>query len=282
MITVRLLGGLGNQMFQYAAAYSLSERLGTSVAIDPTAFDLDRQRDYQLSAFCIDADFADVRLPPGRTARVLRRLRGPIREYRNFDATFDPDFFSVPDGAALNGWFQSWRYAAPVETGLRARFALQSPLSANSAMIAGRISGESRAVSLHVRRGDYLSPETAPIHGAMTLAYYERAIAVLRGLLGYEPHFFLFSDDPGWVRENLAGLGAHTLVEGQEAAPWEDLALMSQCRHHIIANSSFSWWGAWLNPRPDKWVIAPRQWFTPETLREKNICDLLPPEWIAV
>lgn len=282
MITVRLIGGLGNQMFQYAAAYALAQRLGTSVAIDPTAFDHDRQRDYLLSAFNIDADFADIRLPPGRTARILRRLRGPRREYRNFDATFDPGFFSLPDGAALNGYFQSWRYFAPAEAAIRQHFTLQSPLSPKAAALAAEIAATPLPVSLHVRRGDYLSPESASVHNSIGLPYYERAIAVLRGLLAAEPHFFLFSDDPAWVRENLSGLGVHTVVEGQHAAPWEDLALMALCRHHIIANSSFSWWGAWLNPRPDKWVVAPRQWFTEAVLREKNVADLLPPEWIAV
>jgi hypothetical protein len=282
MITIRLVGGLGNQMFQYAAGYALAQRVGTSVAIDATALELDRLRNYQLGAFCIEATPASVHLPAGRIARVLRRLRGPRREYRNFDSIFDPTFFSLSDGVALNGLFQSWRYLIAAETEIRALFALRSPLSPRAVELATAIASEPSAVSLHVRRGDYLSPETAPIHGAMTLAFYERAIAVLRGLLSNEPHFFLFSDDPEWVRENLGGLGAHTVVEGQDAAPWEDLALMSQCRHHIIANSSFSWWGAWLNPRQDKWVIAPRQWFTAETLREKNVCDLLPPEWIAV
>jgi hypothetical protein len=269
-------------MFQYGAAYALANQHRTSVAIDPTAVDADILRNYHLSAFKIDPVFADVRLPPRRSTRMLRRLRGPRREYRWFDATFDPSFFSLGDGVALNGWFQSWRYFASVEADLRTLFTLQSPLSPRAESLSELIRDEPGAVSIHVRRSDYLKPGTINVHGIVGLQYYQRAIAVLRGLLGYEPHYFLFSDDPDWVRENLAGLGAHTVVEGQEAAPWEDLALMSMCRHHIIANSSFSWWGAWLNPRPDKWVIAPRQWFTPETLREKNICDLLPPEWIAV
>lgn len=282
MITVRLAGGLGNQMFQYAAGYALAQRLGTSLIIDPTAVDLDGKREYQLGALNIEATIAQARAAPTRMTRLLRRLRGPRREYFDPGSAFAATFFSLPDGVALTGYFQSWRYFDHVDTAIRRHFTLRSPLSQRGTMLADEIASKPLAVSLHVRRGDYFSPGSIGVHNSVGLPYYERAIAVLRGLLGADPHFFLFSDDPAWVRNNISGLGAHTVVEGQHAAPWEDLALMALCQHHIIANSSFSWWGAWLNARAEKWVLAPRQWFTPEALRKNNICDLLPPEWITV
>lgn len=280
MIVVRLRGGLGNQLFQYAAAYALAQRRGVSVDLDASCASLDPARPYQLSAFNIEANFADVRLAPGKLTDAIRALHR--KEYRNFGSVFDPSFFSLPDGTALNGYFQSWRYIDPVQPRMREMLTLKSQTSGSARTLVSQIASTAMPVSIHVRRGDYLSPESSRMFNTLGRGYYETAMAVLRGLLGYEPHYFLFSDDPVWVHENLAGLAASTVVEGQDKAPWEDLTLMSQCRHHIIANSSFSWWGAWLNPRPDKWVIAPRQWFTAEALREKNICDLLPPEWIAV
>ena len=136
------------------------------------------------------------------------------------------------------------------------------------------------AVSLHVRRGDYAAdPVVTSMHGLCPLDYYDRAVEYVLGRVS-DPAFFLFSDDPDWVREHLKLRGSVSVVDhnGPDSGS-EDLRLMSLCRHHIIANSTFSWWGAWLDPRPDKLVIAPKRWFADESL---DTSDLLPAGWVKL
>jgi hypothetical protein len=139
-------------------------------------------------------------------------------------------------------------------------------------------------VSVHVRRGDYLKPGTAEVHGILDEPYYRQAIGRIDAVLGREADIFVFSDDATAAERVLEFLPKSRLnhVSGDPARPWEDMALMARCRHHVIANSSFSWWGAWLNRSSEKVVIAPRAWFTANELKRVNTADLYPPGWILI
>lgn len=136
------------------------------------------------------------------------------------------------------------------------------------------------AVSLHVRRGDYVSNLTInQFHGTCSLEYYNQAIAQIAKKVE-TPHFFVFSDDPEWVKSNLKIDYSITIVDHNNADKnYEDIRLMSLCKHHIIANSSFSWWGAWLCRNPNKIVIAPLKWFNDKSI---NTTDLIPDGWIKI
>jgi hypothetical protein len=135
-----------------------------------------------------------------------------------------------------------------------------------------------------VRRGDYLNHGTAEFHGILGESYYREAIDRIDVALGEGADFFIFSDDPAAAEQvlNFMPRSRLTHVYGDAERPWEDMALMARCRHHVTANSSFSWWGAWLNRSPDKIVVAPRAWFAPAELKKRNTADLYPPGWILV
>ena len=162
---------------------------------------------------------------------------------------------------------------------MREEFSFKQPATGRNLEAAAEI-GACNAVSLHVRRGDYAAdPVVMAMHGVCSLDYYARAVEYVLERVS-KPVFFLFSDDPDWVRDHLKVRGSMRVVDqnGPDSGS-EDLRLMVQCKHHIIANSTFSWWGAWLNANPDKLVIAPKRWFADGSL---NTSDLLPTNWVKM
>ena len=238
--TAGYFGWLANQMFQYAATFSLAKHRGV-----PCTFPKNRPNLYEifkLSAY------------PGFTASQ--------RPYQEPHFHHDPGFWNLPDGTELSGYFQSEKYFARYADEIRKEFSFRGmemiPLIS--------------WVSIHVRRGDYLSfPEH---HPPLTMEYYREAMARFPGA-----RFLVFSDDPGWCLLNFRDAGYNVEIStGRSAA--EDMALMAACDHHIIANSSFSWWGAWLSRNPEKRVIAPAAWFGPAKQPPQwDTRDLLPESW---
>ena len=291
-VVIRLVGGLGNQMFQYAAALGLAERQGRALLLDLSAFEAYRLRPYQLDHLKVPQDLYRGRplagpVSPSFAARVVRKLKGDrvFREgvYREPHFHFDPSFFDLSGAEILlDGYFQSPRYFEGVEPMLRARFQPAAPLTPAAAAWVERIGASPCAVSLHVRRGDYLTAATSAVHTALDRGYYDRAVALMQALAGPEAEFFLFSDEPDFMAEAFAALPRAHVVRTDPAASWEDMFLMARCRHNIIANSSYSWWGAWLNTAPDKRVIAPARWFTPDRLAASNVLDLYADDWIQL
>jgi hypothetical protein len=198
---------------------------------------------------------------------------------------YDDAFEAIAEAPImLEGYFQSERYFHAVADRLRGEFTLVEPLGATAKAYSRQIVGAGDfGVSLHVRRGDYVTSATvSAVHTALGLNYYERALSLLRRLLGGEPRVFLFSDEPDFVEEVFAQICDKIVVRSDPLRPWEDMFLMSMCRHHVIANSSFSWWGAWLDPRIDKTVIAPAAWFSREKLSTTNVLDVYPESWILL
>lgn len=277
MIYARLHGRLGNQMFQYAAARGLAARLGVPFALD-TRRAIHKGEGVLTRVFDLDLTTPE-NLPPAQHERPLayyvwRGFGLAPKIYREKGLGYNPAFNSLPDGTYLHGYWQCERYFENIADDIRAAFVPRHPMTPQNAEMAQRIaSGPS--VSLHVRRGDYLA---LGAHGVCDQAYYEAALAALTDGLK-SPTVYVFSDDPQWAKDNLPLPFEKIVVDfNGPDTDYEDLRLMSLCQHNVIANSSFSWWGAWLNSNPDKRVAGPAKWFNDPKL---NNPDILPSRWIT-
>lgn len=290
MVIVRLIGGLGNQLFQYALGRTLAEQHAAQLKLDIRGYESYALYSYALDRFNIIESFAtpdEVRRLRGGgwiAERLPRRLQklNPFRKRsyileRRF--SFDPAVLGSPDDVYLDGYWQSEKYFKNLEEILRRELSVRNSLTGINRELAARIA-DSNAVSLHVRRGDFASnPKTRRVHGLCSVDFYQAAVRRIAETVP-RPHFFIFSDEPEWAAANLRLDHSMTVVAGNDASHgYEDLRLMSLCRHHIIANSSFSWWGAWLNPNPDKIVIAPARWFIGA---RHDTRDLFPPSWQTI
>lgn len=292
MIIVQVIGGLGNQMFQYALGRSLADRLHVALKLDITPFRSYELHQYALWALNIREDLATDSevaqahaLQRTTTLRSLRRAVGlderqTGRYVKEGSFPFASAVLDTPDGSYLEGYWQSERYFSGSRERLRVEFSVRSPLGGLDAEIAAKM-GEGTSVSLHVRRGDYTSnPNTAKTYAVCDEAYYSRCINHIADTV-YDPRFFVFSDEPQWAADNLSIPFTTTVVGHNTAAHnFEDLRLMSLCRHHVIANSSFSWWGAWLGANPSKIVLMPKQWFLDRDA--EYAADIRPPGWIVL
>jgi len=293
MVIVRLMGGLGNQMFQYAAARRLALARQVPLKLDVSEFARSPDRVYALGALNIQEAFAtpeELREVTGPSARGVRRLVFRLRRrfriaygwtwiHERTLSPFDRRVLEARERTYLDGYWQSEQYFGDVADTIRREFTIDFQPDARSRAIADQIA-TTESVSVHVRRGDYVAdPRASRARNVCTPDYYHRSVARIAERVG-TPHLFLFSDDPQWVGANLRFEHPVTLVsENARHREYEDLRLMSACRHHIIANSSFSWWGAWLDPRRDKVVLAPRRWMNDPRVDDR---DVLPPAWIRV
>jgi hypothetical protein len=290
-VSVRVAGGLGNQMFQYAAARALSLRLGVPLTLDLGFYDRRRHRSYGLHALPL-APHAERGLPRGgrlgRWAAALssatRRLVSPtVMVYREPSSAFDEAFLSLKAPVHLLGHFQSTRYFDAVAERVQQELSPPPATDAFSLALAQQMAGANSA-ALHVRRGDYLSnPKNRALFACPGAAYCNAAL----DRLPPSCTVFVFSDDMAWSRANLAH-PAHTFVfvdDGKPRPVLADLWLMQQARHHVIANSSLSWWGAWLAKRgqgqdpAQGLTIAPRQWYVAADHDDR---DLVPPGWLRL
>lgn len=289
-VVVKINGGLGNQLFQYAAGRSLADRSDAELFLDLSFFDLPpgvhTARPFALDVFKPRYE----RAGPDRLANYFRIRQNSwrLRFNRAFPSLhthlwisessyrFDTAVSALKGHVYLDGHWQSERYFSDREQDLRRDLRFLQALSAADGALVERMNGTT-AVSLHVRRGDYVShPSANAFHGLCGPEYYAQAMAFV-----LERHptatFFIFSDDLPWARENLPALGPSVFVENDRTAgDHRDMQLMANCQHHIIANSSFSWWGAWLNPRKDKLVVAPQRWFADASI---DTTDMIPANW---
>lgn len=288
MIVARLCGGLGNQLFQYAAGRRLAHARGTELVLDLGWYartpSLDTPRVYELGHYPIQARPAVpgealwCRLHEGRLLRRLPFLPRRWRHCREKSFAFDPLILDLPDNTYLDGYWQSYRYFADIAGLIRAELTPMVPFGPQDEKVAASIA-KGDAVSVHVRRGDYVTHQAAAVnHGLCSLDYYK--LALERILFHVErPHFFIFSDDAAWARKNLLLPGPATFVDHNgPATAFQDLRLMSLCNYQITANSSFSWWGAWLNPQPNKVVVMPKQWFA----NQRDTNTLASGDWIRL
>jgi hypothetical protein len=294
MIIANLNGGLGNQMFQYANAKALAMRKGVDFLVDISlyekkvmhqGFELGRIFDLPVR-LATNSDLKKVLgiFQQPLANRILARL--PLLKRLSQKFVYEPHFEywdglrDCIENAYLFGYWQSERYFLDCEEQIRREFTFKPFEDVKNIEVSQAITNSQCAVSVHVRRGDFVSnPKANAVHGALSSSYYSRALVDLSIKLP-KMELFVFSDDIDWVRTNL-DLGAYQVhFVGHNTGPnsYQDMALMSLCKHHVIANSSFSWWGAWLNPSRDKIVIAPKNWF----VKPINTKDLIPPSWIRL
>lgn len=295
ILYVVIHAGLGNQMFQYAAGKALAKHLNCEFVLDCSAYanqsPKTARREYLLDAFRIDAPILEGRaysplfaaLKQYKLARQFMRRQGAagfgIPTYEEPCRPFDPELASRQLPAIIRGYWQSERYFEDIAGEIRGDFKLRDGLSENGNRVAERISGAAAAVSVHVRRGDKVTAAIARDRfGHLSTDYYRRAYKFFEDRLS-NPLYVIFSDEPDVSRDIFDFFENRIIVDGRSVHPAEDITLMSLCDHHIIANSSFSWWGAWLNPHPDKIVIAPRPWYSPAAIPESDTVDLIPPRW---
>ncbi len=290
MIVTELIGGLGNQMFQYALGRALAIKYGTALKLDVSSFERQALRRYALDELMIEATVLTeterrrLALGDGLSARIRRMAAAafgiqPVSIVRERSFSFDATVLNAPSHSYLQGYWQSWKYFHAIDRQLREEFTSRNKLVGENAATAARIN-TCTAVSVHVRRGDYVQdPHTARYHGVCGPDYYAAAERLLRERVG-DIDLFVFSDDPSWAEANLRFSSNSVVVRHNPPdRDYEDLRLMTLCRHHIIANSTFSWWGAWLCQNPGKIVIAPKKWFAEAKL---DTSDLIPEGWIRL
>lgn len=294
MILVKLQGGLSNQMFQYAAALRLAQQHGTTVRIDtgwyrniPAGA---TPRHYELHHFSISGTEASAfetigtngvrntplaQLPVALWRKVFPRYRYVGEKQFHFDETI----LALPDNVCLFGYWVSEKYFTDIDALIRREFTVRNEPDAVNAALLSKIKSVN-SIALHVRRGDYVqNPEVNAIHGTCGIPYYQAAVAHIAKQVN-DPHFFIFSDDIEWVKHHLPlAYPVEYVTHNQGPKSYEDIRLMSCCRHNIIANSGFSWWGAWLNTHPEKIVIAPEKWFGTAPYDTR---DVIPASWIKL
>ena len=292
MLISKLIGGLGNQMFQYAMGRALSLQHDVPLRLDISGFtNYGLHQGFELlRLFKCTADIAsqtDINdiLSWQRWPGIRRVLSRPDTEvFRRNNYVIEPHFQywngikSIQTDSYLSGYWQSEKYFIEFSAEIRDDFSFGLPLSHENSKLASQIDQVS-SVSLHIRRGDYIhNPKAALTYELCTLDYYAASIRYITNHVS-NPQFFIFSDDIEWAKNNLVINSPCFYIDHNHGSnSYNEMRLMSLCKHNIIANSTFSWWGAWLNPSLEKIVIAPQRWFTNKT----NTQDLIPASWVKL
>ena len=304
MIIIRISGGIGNQLFQYAFGKALSLRNGAELKLDTHVYDLkvEPDRSFKLPHFNIPGISTLIAAPANfkqlgitnpikkdilsKALRSLKRKidsRRPLSQRKTIlEPGFDyyPDIANLKDNHYLCGVWQSEKYFADCADAIKESFRLSAPFSAPATTLADQIrSVGAGSISIHVRRGDQVNdPWLLKKHGDIGTKYYFAAVEYIAGKID-NPHLFVFSDDITWCQEHMKFDLPTTYVSASNIPDYEELTLMSLCAHNIIAKSSFSWWAAWLNENPNKIVIAPKQRFGDDSAKA---ADLIPDSWIKL
>ena len=311
MIVARITMGLGNQMFQYAAAKALALEKQAELKVDISAYTVYKLRKYELNNFFgIDAPVAtadelDVYFYNHPVKRVWNKLY-PKRKLRTFALPYeesllprtllnvhdflvpphtrktylephyhyDDDFFKAGDHIYLQGYWMSWRYFHKYEDAIRHEFTMLRGFDKIPPQLVKTIR-EENSISLHIRRTDITDAVTVQLKGLVPLEYYYNAVEFLRSKID-KPVYYIFSDDIEWAKQHLAIKDApvHFMSDVVTHSHEEDFYLMQQCRHNIIVNSTFSWWAAYLNGFKDKVVVAPQRWFNNTHYNYKDVYPL--------
>lgn len=290
MVITRITSGLGNQLFQYALARNLALRNNTSLYIDLSYYQQDYATDtprrFKLNHF--NTDYKVLNTSPylyvSKSTKLLpNRTLKPLFDFvKEKQFHFDSDVLkSNASFITLDGFWQSERYFHDSADVIRNELTFKRESGKSFVAYKQEIEQADMPISVHIRRGDYVShPEFSKTFGFVGLDYYKAALSLLLERFP-TAKLFIFSDDPKWVKHNLPLALPHTLVTNTGSdADLDDLQLMSLCKHHIIANSSFSWWGAWLNPSRNKVVISPTRWFKDKP--DWNTVDLIPSDWLRL
>lgn len=294
MIIVKLQGGLGNQMFQYAFGLAAQKQFKQRLYFDDIFYLIHNRSTQSFTARPLELKLFDnisyneipwfVKIILRSDCKIVVTMKNnnkflcDLRQIENEligIKRYNPRFINV-----CEGYFQSQEYFKEFANELKSCFEFPELDGRNKNYALKILQGNS--VSIHVRRGDYITSESSKrYHGVLPIEYYSAAIKVIESKIE-NPRYFIFSDDMNWVKNNLPISGDHIyFVEGNTSVnSWKDMALMSLAKHHVLANSSFSWWGAWL--AGDTGIkIAPKNWFNPEVAKF-NIEDIIPEKWIKI
>lgn len=272
IVIVRLLGGLGNQLFQYACGEALALHKNARLLLDLRYFEYYAQwtsyyRSYELSPFLIDAEILSDEFIDRLQEELTCCEDEVISTYECIDSIELPCY--------LSGNWQSWKYFSTVESQIRKKFTFRKDMFSLSIWEFGEILSKSASVAVHIRRTDYSFHENI-----LPLDYYKNAITYMDERL-MKPIYYIFSDDPEWVEYAFNIPCSFQIVKGNSGL--EDFYLMSCCRHAIIANSTFSWWAAWLSDNKEKVIVMPEKWYLSSKLNKKSIeIDIVPPDWKTI
>lgn len=290
MIIVQLSGGFGNQLFQYAAGLSLAEHHKVDVKVDVSLL----LKPDIVTGTTRKADIFNLASPPltateeevlsyynlSRASKIIEKARPFYKRkvYKEKSNVFDSNFFKAGNDLLLKGNRQSEKYFKRFEDKIRHDFSLSESWIVPVKEFAENLKQQD-SVAIHIRRGDYLTPIALEWLGLLPTYYYSDAIKTIAKKVT-NSRFYIFSDDIEWSKQHLHIEHEHEFVSGIITKnAMEDFYLMSNCKHNIIANSTFSWWAAWLNSNEDKIVIAPKKWYNQVKL---DTSDLIPPEWIKL
>jgi hypothetical protein len=284
------MGGLGNQMFQYAMGRRLALHHQTELFLDCTFLNTENphhiKREYELDIFNIQAKIATEtelkKFKPanGLVSRIKQLFPGlfTYQQITQKSHLLNPSILTAPDNSWLNGFWQSEKYFKDSENTIRTDFEFKSTVQGLNKTLAEKIKS-CESVSIHVRRGDYTKPEVLAFHGMCSPDYYYQGLEMLSKKITIQ-ELFLFSDDVAWVKQNMRFSFPVTYIDHNTGKNnFEDMRLMSLCKHNIIANSSFSWWGAWLNAYKNKMVIAPKTWIADKQVKTT---DVIPENWLQL
>jgi len=276
MIVTKLIGGLGNQMFQYATGRSLSKKLNTELWLDLSGFNKYKTWGYTLDIFNLN-----TKISPDKLNTIIKAIRKtPLKKHIIFEEkkyTFDSNLakYQFPF-LYLDGYWQSYKYFQDISDTIREDFTFHGERTKNYARQINRIK-KSNSVSVHVRRGDYLTnPSANKFFCNIGIDYYKKSKKMIDSQTT-DPVYYIFSDDILWCKKNLTFFKNSYYVENNKMS--QDLELMSLCKNHITANSTFSWWGAWLGNSKSGITITPKSWFTD---KDYPIRDLIPQGWIKL
>ena len=289
------MGGLGNQMFQYAFGYAVARENDCKLRLDISSFNASEKRKYKLDLFKIKENskykfkyFNFLSMGNSKNnfffnkfiSKFIRLLLRFSRFYYNEkeEFSFDKNVFNIEENTYFYGYWQNEKYFKKYRNDILKIFKQQEIHKKTKEYRQKIISVDS--VSIHIRRGDYVTDSYInSIHGTCEVDYYKKAVSKIKK--DYKnSHFFIFSDDISWAKKNFDFIDKKIFIEpNDEISDHEAIYLMSQCSHNIIANSSFSWWGAWLNQNPNKRIIAPKRWFKNSKL---NTNDLIPESWLRL
>ncbi len=290
-IIVGLKGGLGNQLFQFAYGKYLSLQNRCIMKLDKSLYMYYKLHKYGLEPFNIYEEFAKKTEVPRQyltNNRILRKIHTVIDPIisnaiiiKEKTLSYDPNLLNQSrDVIYLDGYWQSERYFEPISDIIKKSLILRHEVREEPSFSILQKIKETNSVCIHIRRGSYILAKYQAIHGLTSFEYYDKAIKLMDKRVK-SAEYFIFSDDTKWIMQNFKSLANSTIIVGTPENDFIDLFLMSQCKHNIIANSTFSWWGAWLNSHPDKIVVAPMNWY--HNIEMNNTTkDLIPNSWIRL
>ena len=281
MVIIRIIGGLGNQMFQYAFAKALQIK-GYNVKLDISNYnEYSPHGGFQLDKYSVDLETLNSSFLKVYFFKALKKI-GIFSKYYVVEKSlrFNSNYFEVNSSCYLEGYFQSEKYFIGIRDVLLNQFKFKINISNYSKNVEALIKSVKHSCSIHIRRGDFGDSKNFNIHGFCDLDYYLKATSKIEEYIS-DIKYFIFSDDPIWVKSFIDIDNAYFVVADFEKQPHEDIYLMSLCKNNIIANSSFSWWGAWLNENQNKIIIAPKIWFSDKSLQQQSY-DIQCDNWIML